>query len=396
MSAGLVIAGGGLAAQRCCETLRAKGFEDPIRIVCEEPYPPYDRPPLSKELLSGAMPAAATALRPLGWYADHDVDLLLGVSATALDLPGKRVKLSHGSPLRYDRLLIATGARPRTLPLLEGYDNVTTLRTREDAVRLARVLRAGARVAVVGAGFIGLEVAASARVLGAEVTLVEALAAPLENLLGNRIGTWFADLHRTQGVDVRLGARVESVRGGRQARELVLSDGRRVACDHVVVGVGVEPATGWLAGSGLDRDGLTVDECGRTAAPEVFAAGDAAQVFDRTLARHARTEHWEAAARQGVAVARAIVGADPLALPPASFWSDQYGVRVQYVGSAAEADRIAIEGDPASTDFSADYTRAGVPVAALLVGRPRQLPDARRRVQVGLESLFTNMTRSHS
>lgn len=394
MSAGLVIAGGGLAAQRCCETLRAKGFDGPIRILCQEPVAPYDRPPLSKELLAGSMPPDATALRPAGWYRDHDVELLLGVSATSLDPAAKRVSLSHGAPLRYDRLLIATGATARTLPLLDGYDNVTTLRTREDAVRLGRALRPGARIAVVGAGFIGLEVAATARGLGAEVSLIEALPAPLSGILGAQVGAWFAELHRSEGVEVLLSARLASVRGGRRVRELVMEDDARVECDHVVVGVGVQPATRWLTGSGLDPAALTVDDCGRTGAPGVYAAGDAARVYDRALARHVRTEHWEAAAREGGAAARAMLGLEPAVLPPASFWSDQYGTRVQYVGHAGEADRVVVEGDTAGRDFSATYTRAGVTVAALLVGRPRQLAAARREVHSGLESLFTTTTGS--
>jgi 3-phenylpropionate/trans-cinnamate dioxygenase ferredoxin reductase subunit len=393
MSADLVIAGGGLAAQRCCETLRAKGFDEPIRVLCEESRPPYDRPPLSKEVLSGAMAPAATALRPLGWYRDHDVELMLGVSATALDLAGKRVELSRGAPLRYERLLIATGARPRTLPLLDGYGNVQVLRTRHDAERLARALTPGARIAIVGAGFIGLEVAATARSLGAEVTLIEALQTPLANVLGPGIGTWFADLHRAEGVEVLLSTRVESVHGGRRARELVLTGGRRIHCDHVVVGIGVDPATRWLNGSGLGSSGLLADECGRTEAPDVYAAGDAVRVFDRALGRHVRTEHWEAAARQGLVAARAMLGAEPPALPPSSFWSDQYRVRVQYVGHAGEADRVTVDGSPGERDFTATYTRAGATVAALLVGRPRALADARRDVHAGLESLLTT-TRS--
>ena len=389
MTHGLVIAGGGLAAQRCCETLRAKGYDAPIRVLCEEPRFPYDRPPLSKELLSGDMPAAATALRPPGWYVEHAVELMLGVAATGLDVDRKRVEMSHGRPLRYDQLLIATGAKPRTLPLLDGYDNVTTLRTLDDAARLAHTLHRGARIAVVGAGFIGLEVAATARGAGAEVTLIEALPSPLANVLGTRVGAWFADMHRAEGVEVLLSSRVERVHGGRRARELVLDGGRRVRCDHVVVGIGVEPATRWLADSGLGTDGVPVDESGRTSVPDVYAAGDAARVYDRLLGRHVRSEHWEAAARHGMAVARAILGADPIALPPSSFWSDQFGVRVQYVGHAAEADRVVIEGDRDARDFTAEYTRGGATVAALLVGRPRGLAEARRRVNAGLESMTT-------
>jgi 3-phenylpropionate/trans-cinnamate dioxygenase ferredoxin reductase subunit len=181
-------------------------------------------------------------------------------------------------------------------------------------------------------------------------------------------------------VEVRLAAGVREVHGGRRVRELTLADGSTVPCDRVVVGVGVRPATGWLAGSDLDDGGVVVDREGRSAAPGVYAAGDAACVYDRALARHVRTDHWDAAARQGAAAARAILGLAPAPEPPPSFWSDQYGVRVQYVGRADDADRVVIDGDPAKRDFQAELTRDGVPVAVLLVGRPRALPEARRRL----------------
>ena len=394
MSGGVVIAGGGLAGQRCAETLRAKGFDGPIKMVCEEPLPPYDRPPLSKELLSGELPAGALPLRPPGWYADHEVDLLLGTCATGLDAAARRLELDRAPALPYDRLLVATGAAPRALPLLEGYSNAGPLRSYADARRLERMLRPGARLVVVGAGFVGLEVAATARRRGVEVTLIEAAAAPLAAVLGIRVGVWFAELHRSEGVEVLLSARISAVRGRTRLHALLLGGGRRVDCDHVLVGVGVAPATRWLAGSGLDPAGVLVDESGRSDVPGVYAAGDAARPYDPALGRHVRTEHWEAAARQGAAAARAMLGLEPAPLPPASFWSDQYGVRVQYVGHAREADRVVIDGDPDARDFQAEFTRAGATVAVLLAGRPRALPDARRRVQAGLESALPTTTRS--
>lgn len=393
MSDGIVIAGGGLAGQRCTETLRSQGYDGPIRIVCAEPHLPYDRPPLSKELLTDALPPDAVVLRPRAWYDERRVDLLLGTRAVRVDPARRCLELVRGAPLRYDALLIATGSHPRTLPALEGYDNVGVLRTLDDALALSSVLAGGVRLAVVGAGFIGLEVAASALGLGAEVTVIEALDAPLAGLLGAGLGSWFAELHRAEGARVLLGSRIERVHGRRRVRALELADGRRVACDHVVVGVGVEPDTGWLAGSGLDDVGVPTDPNGRTEIEGIYAAGDAALVYDPALARHVRTDHWEAAARQGVAAARAMLALEPARAPLPSFWSDQHGVRIQYVGRAGEADRVAIEGDPRARDFQALFTRAGVPVAALLVGRPRSLADARRRVQAGLETLIPEQER---
>jgi NADPH-dependent 2,4-dienoyl-CoA reductase/sulfur reductase-like enzyme len=388
MSDGIVIAGGGLAAQRCAETLRAQGCDAAIRIVCGEPHQPYDRPPLSKELLAGGMPASAVALRQPAWYEDRGVDLLTGTRATGIDPARGELALSSGAALRFDALLIATGSRARMLPAFEGYDNVGVLRTLDDALELRAALRPGVRLAVVGAGFIGLEAASSALALDAEVTIIEALDAPLAGVLGSALGRWFADLHRSEGADVLLGARVAKVRGARRARALELADGRCVECDHVLVGVGVEPDTRWLGGTGLAEEGVRVDIEGRTGADGIYAAGDAALVYDPALNRHLRTDHWEAAARQGAAAARAMLGLEPASAPLPSFWSDQHGVRIQYVGRAGEADRIAIDGDPGSRDFEAVFTRSGVPVAALLVGRPRALADARRRVQAGLDSLI--------
>jgi 3-phenylpropionate/trans-cinnamate dioxygenase ferredoxin reductase subunit len=380
MSDGVVIAGGGLAAQRCCETLRAKGYEWPIRVVCAEPLPPYDRPPLSKEMLSGELPEEGLLLRPSAWYEERGVDLLLGEEAAHLNTAERLLELRGGRALRYDSLVVATGSEARMLPSLDGFANVQALRTLADARELRQALKPGCRLAIVGAGFIGLEVAATARKLGVEVTLIEAAPTPLAAILGEQLGGWFAELHREEGVEVVLSAGVTEVRGHKRVRELVLADGRTVRCDRVVVGVGVKPATGWLAGTGLEDGGVLVDPEGRSAAPGVYAAGDAARVFDPGLARHMRTDHWEAAARQGVAAARAILGLDPAPGPPPSFWSDQYGVRIQYVGRAESADRIEIDGDPSTRDFKAELTHQGVPVAVLLVGRPRALPEARRRL----------------
>jgi NADPH-dependent 2,4-dienoyl-CoA reductase/sulfur reductase-like enzyme len=390
MSDGIVIAGGGLAAQRCTETLRGQGYDGPIRIVCAEDHPPYDRPPLSKELLAGDMPPDAVALRPRAWYDERGVDLLLGTRAERLDVAARELVVSRGGPLRFDSLVIATGSRARTLPLLDGFRNVSLLRTLDDALVLRDALARGARLAVVGGGFIGLEAAATARKLGAEVTLIEALDAPLSAVLGPQLGQWFAELHRTEGVEVLLDARVVGTLGTPRVHMLELADGRWVECDHVLVGVGVEPATGWLSGTGLDARGVRVDPQGRTPVPGVYAAGDAALVYEPAVARHVRTDHWEAAARQGTAAARAMLGLEPARTPLPSFWSDQYGVRVQFVGRAEEADRVAIEGDPAARDFQALFTKDEVPLAALLVGRPRALAQVRREVQEGLDSLNNN------
>jgi 3-phenylpropionate/trans-cinnamate dioxygenase ferredoxin reductase component len=374
MTDGIVIAGGGLAAQRAAETLRRRGYEGRVRMICAEPHRPYDRPPLSKEVLAGVEHGA---LRPASWYEEHGVELELGVAAAGLDCRRRRVTLADGRELHYDRLLIATGSRPRRLALLDGYVNVHTLRTLDDAHALRAALADGGRLVIVGAGFIGQEVAAAAARGGVQATIVEAADAPLQALLGTEVGAWFAQLHRSQGVEVLLGAGIVAAHGTRRVDALTLRDGRRLACDHVVVGIGVDPDLGWLAGSGLDTTGVTVDADGRSAAPDVFAAGDAAATYDPILRRHVPGGHWESAARQGVAAARAMLGHEPQRSAPASFWSDLYDTRVQYLGNARIADRAAIDGDPAARDFTITFSRDGAPVAVLLVGRPHELPNAR-------------------
>jgi 3-phenylpropionate/trans-cinnamate dioxygenase ferredoxin reductase subunit len=265
----VLIVGGGLAAQRAAETLRARDHRGPIRVVCGEPIAPYDRPPLSKEL-------RAEPFRPAGWYAEQDVELLLGRRAARLDVAARRVTLEDGAELGYDELIIATGSRPRRLPMFAGRANVHVLRTLADADGLRAALAPGARLAIIGAGFVGQEVAATARGLGVEVTLIEAAEVPLAHVLGLRLGGWFADLHRSEGVAVELGVSVTDARpavAGAPVTQLVLSDGRTLPADAVLVGVGVVPDTRWLVGSPL-AERVAVDEGARTLVPHVYAAGD--------------------------------------------------------------------------------------------------------------------------
>jgi 3-phenylpropionate/trans-cinnamate dioxygenase ferredoxin reductase component len=372
----VLIVGGGLAAQRAAETLRARGHHGPVRVVCAEPVAPYDRPPLSKELL--ATGDGDPSFRPASWYAEHDVELLLGRRAARLDVARRLVRLEHGDELAYDELIVATGSRARRLPGLFGRPNAHTLRTLADARALRAGLLPGARLAIVGAGFIGQEVAATARHLGVGVTLVEAAPVPLAHVLGDRLGRWFADLHREEGVRVELGAAVAEALpavAGAPVQSIVLADGRVIATNVVLLGVGVAPETRWLADSPLAGDGVPVDEGARTVVPHVYAAGDVARPIGR-----GRCEHWEPAARMGAAAARSILGLPAAAAPPESFWSDQYGVRIHLVGEAAGADAVEIDGDLAARDFTAVLSRRGALLGALLVGRPRELPNWRRRV----------------
>ncbi len=380
--AGIVIVGGGLAGDRCLATLRARGYDGPLHLVCAEDELPYDRPPLSKELLAGTVEDESAALRSSAWYVANDIELILGRQAKSLEPVAHSIELDDGLRVRYEKLLIATGSRARHLPGLEGWPNVHYLRTLDDARRLRGDLRPGTSLVVLGAGFIGQEVAATARRLGVDVTIVEALPAPLISILGEDVGRWFVDLHRSEGVEVLLAARVAGASGNGRVEELVLEDGRHYGCDAVVVGIGVAPAAEWLEGSGLQLDGVLTDAAGRTSIPDVFAAGDVTRSYDPRVGLNTRAEHWDAAARQGAAAAKAMLGEDPGPVPLPSFWSDQYGLRIQYVGHAEHADDVHFECDPNGRDVRAVYTRGDRPIAALVVDQPGELVALRREIEL--------------
>jgi 3-phenylpropionate/trans-cinnamate dioxygenase ferredoxin reductase subunit len=361
----LLIVGGGLAAQRCIEVLRAAGDDRPVSVVCDEPVRPYDRPPLSKE---GLLEAIDPAFRPPGWYVDHDIELRLGVAARSLDPVRRAVTLADGERLRYDTLLIATGARARAL---RGVPRAQVLRSSSDGERLRGALLAGGPLAVVGAGLIGLEAAAAARALGVAVTVIEAAPRPLAGILGPRAGAWVTALHRAEGVVLCTGVTVTRDLGD----ALELADGTRVACTHVLAGIGVAPAADWLAGSGLDPSGVAVDAAGRTGLPGVYAAGDVTG-----------SGHWEAAARGGAAVAGALLGRADRAPGPPSFWSDQHGVRLQCVGDPRGAAEHVTHGDLASRCFELDHRLDGRTTAVLLASRP---PSALRAARARLDTVDT-------
>ena len=380
----VVIVGGGLAGQRCAETLRRRGYAGAIRMVCAESDPPYDRPPLSKDVLGDASREMALPYRPAVWYQEHDVELLLGVRAERLRPAERCVDLSDGSSLRYGQLLIATGSAPRDLPVLGRGENVSVLRTLPDSRVLREALASGSHLAVVGAGFIGQEVAASARRLGLQVTMIEAAPQPLVGVLGPELGAWFAGLHRTEGVRVLTNTSVQGTTRNGRVRGLQLTGGEEIEVDHVLVAVGVLPSVRWLAGTGLDgAAGVPIDACARTECQQVYAAGDVAATRHPVSGRRVPGAHWESAGRQGTVAAQAMLGDTPAPAPPSSFWSDQYGLRIQYVGSSEGSDAMLLDGDPDQRSFTATFTSQGRPVAALLVNRPRALPAVRAQIQRG-------------
>lgn len=374
---------------RAAEELRIGGFDGGITIVGDERHPPYDRPPLSKQVLAGKQPPEAAVL---DLAHDLDADWRLGSRATSLDLDGSVVGLADGDRLRFDGLVIATGSAPRRIPGWPDLDGVHVLRTLDDCVALRADLIAGAprRLVVVGAGFIGCEVAATARGLGLDVTVVEPLSAPCIRGLGEVMGGFVADLHRDHGVDLRLGMGVDGIDGSGRVERVRLTDGSAVDADVVVVGIGVAPVTGWLQGSGLElADGVLCDAtC--LAAPRVVAAGDVARWPHPAYGELVRVEHWDNAVEQGAHAARtllaALAGATGEAYAPVPwFWTDQYDRKLQLTGlPTPDATVSVVEGSVEDRRFVATYTRGDEVVAVLGVNMPAKV--VRWRAQLAGES----------
>ncbi|MEO6318592.1 MAG: FAD-dependent oxidoreductase [Acidimicrobiales bacterium] len=382
----VVIVGASLAGFRAAEELRTRGHTGTITIVGDEPHRPYDRPPLSKQVLTGAKPPESTELHlALGSVDDLGLDWRLGESATGLDLAGRTVLLGGGERLPYDGLVIATGASPRRLPGTDHLDGVHTLRSLDDSMAIRAALAAGPRrVAVVGAGFIGAEVAASARSLGLEVSLIEALPVPLERGLGPQMGAVVADLHRHHGVDVHLAVGVVLIEGGDRVERIRLTDGSVLDVDLVVIGIGVSPNTEWLEGSGLTLDNGVVCDASCRAAPAVVAAGDVARWPNERFDEVMRVEHWDNAIAMGGHAARTLLGDAIPYTPVPWFWSDQYDRKIQLAGRAAADDVVEIvSGSVEERRFVAFYGREGRLVGVLGMSQPAKVMRWRRLIEEG-------------
>ncbi|ORW29106.1 pyridine nucleotide-disulfide oxidoreductase [Mycobacterium paraense] len=375
---GIVIVGGGLAAARTAEQLRRSDYTGRITIVSDEVHLPYDRPPLSKEVLRKEVDDVA--LKPREWYDDNDITLRLGSAATGLDAAARTVTLTDGSVLGYDELVIATGLVPRRIPALPDLEGIRVLRSFDDSMALREHASAAQRAVVIGAGFIGCEVAASLRTLGVDVVLVEPQPTPLAAVLGEQIGALVARLHRDEGVDVRLGLGVAEVRGERHVDTVVLTDGTELPADLVVIGIGSRPATQWLEGSGIDVDnGVVCDEAGRTSAPHVWALGDVASWRD-TTGHQARVEHWSNVADQARVVVPAMLGQDvPANAVVPYFWSDQYDVKIQCLGEPEATDTVHLVEDD-GRKFLAYYERDGVLVGVVGGGMPGKVMKVRAKI----------------
>lgn len=380
-----VILGANLAGGRAAEAMRESGFEGRIVLLGAEPDRPYERPPLSKDYLRRETPEEKLYLRPPAYYEEQRIELRLGVRATRLDPAAKAVELESGERLPYDKLLIATGCELRRLGI-PGVElaGVRYLRTRADSAALAALLDTAQRVVVVGAGFIGSEVAASARKLGKQVTILEAAPVPLARALGVKMGEVCAAIHRDHGVDLRLSCGVKEFRGTGRVEEVVLADGSALPCDLAVVGVGVAPSVGWLEGSGVALDnGVVVNEYCETNLPGLYAAGDIANAWNPLYGERLRVEHYDNAQNQGIAAGKAMAGVREPYAPVLYFWSDQYEHTLQYVGHAGGDDEIVVRGNVSERSFTAFYLREGRLRAAFAIGRPKDIMATRRLIQSG-------------
>jgi 3-phenylpropionate/trans-cinnamate dioxygenase ferredoxin reductase component len=383
-SYGIVIVGGGLAAARTAEQLRRADYTGPVMIVSDEVHLPYDRPPLSKEVLRKEVDD--TALKPREWYDENNITLRLGSAATGLDTHEQTVTLDDGTVLGYEELVIATGLVPRRIPAFPDLEGIRVLRSFDESMALREHASAAQHAVVIGAGFIGCEVAASLRGVGVDVVLVEPQPQPLAAVLGEQIGELVARLHRDEGVDVRLGVGVAEVRGDGHVDTVVLTDGTELPADLVVVGIGSRPATEWLDGSGIEvgplDGGVLCDEAGRTSAPNVWALGDVASWRD-PMGHQARVEHWSNVADQARVVVPAMLGREvPSNVVVPYFWSDQYDVKIQCLGEPQATDTVHLVHDD-GRKFLAYYERDGVLVGVVGGGLPGKVMKVRGKIAAG-------------
>jgi 3-phenylpropionate/trans-cinnamate dioxygenase ferredoxin reductase component len=368
-----VIVGASLAGAKAAETLRAEGFDGQVIMVGAETERPYERPPLSKGYLLGTDQKSVIYVHDENWYAEHEVDLRLGVTVTTLDPAARRLTTDDGGTLGYDRLLLATGASPRRLSVPgASLDGVLYLRTVADCERLKAALASGGRVAVAGAGWIGLEVTAAAREAGCEVTVIEPEPAALYRALGPELGGMFTELHREHGVVFRFGESVSEFRGSAAGGvgEVVTSSGEVVPADVAVVGIGAVPSTGLAADAGLAvGNGVLVDASLRSSGPDIYAAGDVANSYHPLLGRQVRVEHWANALNGGPAAARSMLGQEVAYDPVPYFYSDQYDLGMECAGlpEPGAYDQVLYRGDRAGREFIAFWLRDGAVVAGMNV-----------------------------
>ncbi|MFN8227652.1 MAG: FAD-dependent oxidoreductase [Mycobacterium sp.] len=380
----IVIVGGGLAASRTAEQLRRAEYAGDIVIVSDEVHLPYDRPPLSKDVLhKDEHDFGDVTLKPQEFYDENNITLRLGSAVTAVDPAARSVTLADGSTVDYDELVIATGLVPRRIPSFPDLGGIHVLRSYDESQALRSEAGSARKAVVIGAGFIGCEVAASLRNLGVDVALVEPQPQPLASVLGEQIGALVSRLHRAEGVDVRTGVGVAEVRGDSRVQQVVLADGTELDADLVIVGIGSRPALDFLEGSGIAVDnGIVCDNVGRTSAEHVWALGDVASWRDAT-GHQARVEHWSNVAEQARVLVPSMFGQDaPESVVVPYFWSDQYDVKIQCLGEP-EADDVVHVVEDDGRKFLAYYERDGVLVGVVGGGMPGKVMKARAKIASG-------------
>ncbi len=382
MQDSIVIVGAGQAGAQVAQSLRAGGHAGRILLVGEETHPPYQRPPLSKKHLAGEIGDEALHLRPPSFYEQNTIDCRFGVAVEAIDREARAVVLAGGERLAYDRLVLTTGTRPRALPIPgAGLAGVVTLRKISDVEAMRPLLKAPGRVAIVGGGYIGLEVAAVARAMGHEVTVVEAQDRVMKRVVSPAVSAYFEDLHRGRSVTLMLDTGISGFAGTDRVEAVLLADGRRLACDMALVAVGAVPNDELAAAAGIEvDDGILVDAAGETSDPAIHAAGDCTRFYSALYGRSIRLESVQNAIDQAKAVAGAILGADADYDPVPWFWSDQYATKLQIAGLSQGHDEARTFGDPASGSFYVAYLQAGKLVAVDSINHPRSHMMARRAI----------------
>jgi 3-phenylpropionate/trans-cinnamate dioxygenase ferredoxin reductase subunit len=367
-----VIVGASLAGAKAAETLRAEGFDGPVVLIGEETERPYERPSLSKDYLLGKADRETIYVHPPAWYAEHDVDLRLGVPVTDIDAVAHQVRLEDGSRVGYAKLLLTTGSTPRRLPVTgAGAGGVLYLRRVGDSDQIKETFAAASRVAVIGAGWIGLETAAAARTAGVEVTVLEAAELPLLRVLGREAAQVFAGLHRDHGVDLRFGVQVALITAlGSRVGGVRLADGTFISADAVIAGIGITPNVRLAAEAGLQvGDGITTDARLRTSDPDIYAAGDVANAYHPLLGKHIRVEHWYNALHQPQTAARAMLGQDVAYDRVPYFYTDQYDLSMEYAGYVEPGgyDQVVFRGDVQRREFIAFWLTRGRVLAGMNV-----------------------------
>ena len=378
-----VIIGAGQAAGRAAEAMRTQGFDGSVTIIGDEPYPPYERPPLSKQVLIGDEEPPSTYVHPSAYYDEHQIELKLGVSAEAIDRAAKSVSLSDGTTLDYTKLLIATGSQLRRLSL-PGSDlpGIHYLRGIDDSLAVRATLSADAKVVVVGGGYIGLEVAVAARKRGCQVTVIEMMDQVLNRATAPEIGAVFEAMHRGHGADIRTSTPVTGFEGDDHVRRVLCGDSEPVDADVVIVGIGILPNDELAAAAGLATDnGIIVDQHGRTEDPDIYAAGDVTNHPNAILGRRIRLESWQNAQNQAITAAKTMCGGEETYAQVPWFWSDQYDVNLQIIGMPETWSEVVIRGDTDALTFTAFYLSDGCVVGANAVNSPRDIPIARQMIQ---------------